>query len=443
MMNRRNFAQLAALAGLSVTIPISTRNLRAAEDAYGGPYYVLVNAGGGWDPRFMFDPTTDITQNRLYTEIGKIGNISFAPLTVPAPALDPDAVAPEYSPADILLSPEQFLQRHGKRLTVFNGVDMETNNHDAGTRAIWSGQLQEGYPSFGAMIAAEKAGTQPMAYMSAGGFDDTVGLVPLTRVGSVDILRNISYPNRYNPGDPEDLGTYHSEETWSRIQNMQAERLVQLRNGATLPRIQRSMADLQLARNSTGDLKKLVLPEKLVSLEGYDLRTLERSMQQAQIAISAFSSGIAASVNLDIGGFDTHGNHDRDQPDKIFNLLALVDYVIKEVEAASLTDRVVILVGSDFARGPQYNGPDENDGKDHWPIGSFLALGAGIEGDRVIGGTTAEQLPIGIDEASLATTEGGTVINAKHIHHSLRRLAGLDTLTQAYPLPGTELRLFG
>jgi len=438
-MKRRNFAKLAALAGLSVGLPMSARSLRAAEESYGGPYYILINAGGGWDPRFMFDPILDPEQNRRYTEIGTIGNINFAP--IPLPAADPTA---EYDPSDILFSNEQFLQKHGSRLLVINGVDMETNNHDAGSRAIWSGQLQEGYPSIGALLAAEKAGTQPMAYMSAGGFDDTVGLVPLTRVGSADTLRRIAYPNEVDPTNVDNTETYHSPATWGRIRQMQDERLSGLKSSSTLPRITQSVGDLQLARLSDSDLQKLSLPDELVSLDGYNLRGLQNSMQQAQIAVSAFASGIAGAVNLHVGGFDTHGNHDTDQPEQIANLLALIDFVSDEVAAAGLTDQTVILVGSDFARGPFYNGPNENDGKDHWPIGSFLAMGPGIEGNRVIGGTTNTQRPLAVDPDSLQTVEGdGTVINARHIHHAVRRLAGIENLDVQFPLPDEALPLFG
>ena len=126
-------------------------------------------------------------------------------------------------------------------------------------------------------------------------------------------------------------------------------------------------------------------------------------MQQAQIAVSAFSTGIAAAANMSLGGFDTHGDHDRDQPESIATLLSLVDFIVSQVEEAGLTKKVVILVGSDFARGPRYNGPRDNDGKDHWSIGSFLALGAGIEGDRVIGGTTEDQTPLKVDTSSLSS----------------------------------------
>ena len=51
--------------------------------------------------------------------------------------------------------------------SVLNGIDTSTNNHDAGSRTMWSGRLAEGYPSLAALIAANKGGGSPMATMAS------------------------------------------------------------------------------------------------------------------------------------------------------------------------------------------------------------------------------------------------------------------------------------
>ncbi len=55
------------------------------------------------------------------------------------------------------MSNTDFFTKYASRLLVLNGVDMATNNHDAGARATWSGRLPEGFPSFGALVAAARA----------------------------------------------------------------------------------------------------------------------------------------------------------------------------------------------------------------------------------------------------------------------------------------------
>lgn len=439
-MKRRNFLSMAALTGLSLTIPLSSRRARAQSSAYAGPYFVFVDASGGWDPRFLYDPTLDAAQNRLYTTIETAGAISYGPIPLNLDALDVD---PETGAADYLLTAGQFAARHGGRLTVINGVDMETNNHDAGSRAIWSGQLAEGYPSIGALIAAANAPELPMGFLSTGGYDATVGIVPLTRVADAGNMRRLAKPNLLDPTN-SDVEGYHGPATWGMIQQLQAERLAELAAVQHLPRAKTSMSELTLARANDDMLSALVIPEALIDAPYYG-GSLLRNMQQAQIAVSAFSSGIAACLNLSIGGFDTHGNHDTDQPARIVEVLTLVDFVLAELERAGLADRTYVFVGSDFARGPFYNGEQANDGKDHWPIGSFLALGPTIPGNRVIGATTPEQLARKVDPSTLAVVEGGGVkLTAAHIQGAIRRIAGAAELgDELFPLPGQALPLFG
>ena len=99
-MNRRQLLKISALCGLGATIPSLARETLAQGGGYAGPYWLFITAGGGWDPRFMFDPTLNVEQNRLYTEIGSVGNISFAPLPLnlddfglaPEPAAEPEVV---------------------------------------------------------------------------------------------------------------------------------------------------------------------------------------------------------------------------------------------------------------------------------------------------------------------------------------------------------------
>ena len=47
---------------------------------------------------------------------------------------------------------QAFFEKYASQLLCVNGIDMATNNHDGGTRHIWSGKLEEGHPSFGALV---------------------------------------------------------------------------------------------------------------------------------------------------------------------------------------------------------------------------------------------------------------------------------------------------
>lgn len=434
-MQRRRFLQAAAAAGLALTVPSVVRRVSAAEP-FTGPFWVQVHATGGWDPTLLFDPKLSADHTRAYSEVGRVGNISFAPTSIDLDAMNLSA---DYDYQDRLLSNEQFLNRHGRRITVINGIDTKTNNHESGTRSIWSGQTAEGYPSLGALVAATHGAELPMAYVSSGGYDATQGLVGLTRVSSVSALTRIARPNLMDPQDA-DGDRFHSPDTWQRISRFQRERIQRLQQGEGLVRPRAAMNALEMARAADGELAKLELPEELVTLPGSELNDLQRMMQQTQIAMHAFESGIGAAATLSIGGFDSHANNDRDQRRQLAKLLTGIDYLLSYAEGLGLQDRLYVMVGSDFARTP-YN--DQN-GKDHHPITSFFALGPNIPGDRVIGATTEDRLAFAVDQSSLQTvSSGGVTITPTTIQRALRRAAGVDTaLDAAFPLGGAELPLF-
>jgi uncharacterized protein (DUF1501 family) len=113
--------------------------------------------------------------------------------------------------------------------------------------------------------------------------------------------------------------------------------------------------------------------------------------------------------------------------------------------ATELGGNVVVVAASDFGRGPFYNGDGDGAGKDHWPVTSMFAMGPGIPGNRVVGGTTADQRARLVDPGSLAVVDGvdgvdGVRIRPEHVHHALRQVAGVDD--SLYPLPGNTLPLF-
>ncbi len=135
-----------------------------------GPFWVLVNAGGGWDPTSLCDPKgrrneeTPDPMNMYFTgDIGEAGRLRYAPVGNNA----------------------YFFDKYFRELLVINGIDSQTNGHSAGTRHTWSGRLPEGHPSFGALLAASTAPEKPMAMLTNGGYDFTAGLIGPSRVGYV------------------------------------------------------------------------------------------------------------------------------------------------------------------------------------------------------------------------------------------------------------------
>jgi uncharacterized protein (DUF1501 family) len=271
----------------------------------------------------------------------------------------------------------------------------------------------------------------------------TGSLVPLARVENPGTLAKIKAPNVIDPNNP-DSATYHTADTMNRIFAAQGARLAALQGRENLPVTRHAIEELLRARIGVGDLERLTLPPTLVELEGGGLDDLERMERQAQLALAGFQSGVAVSATINLGGFDTHANHDRDQARQITKLLAGIDFLISGAELAGIMDRMYIVVGSDFGRGPLYNSDRDNAGKDHWPITSMLVMGPGIPGDRVIGATDGGQRALAIDASSLAVAgDGGSPLVPETVHRALRRVAGIDGIAADYPLAGQDIALFG
>ncbi|MEO7327704.1 MAG: DUF1501 domain-containing protein [Minicystis sp.] len=450
-MNRRRFLKIAGLTGLAVVAPVGLRPGSAAPGKYQGPFWITVDAGGGWDPTLLCDPKGGIADdqksvNQSYTkgEIGSAGAFKYAPMSYTAAGVE-------------VITAKKFFDKHHGRLMALNGVDTTTNNHDAGSRTIWSGQLAEGYPSLAAMIAADAAAklALPMAYLSSGGYDATAGLISLTRIANVDSLQRIAYPNTIDPNNAES-SSYHSQATASRIAKVQSERLAALQKKQTLPTIAGGMGSLFLARESNDGLVALgeaLKGKEIVSIddfpdlaaipggERYRVDSLRQLVRQAEIAMIAFNAGVAVSANLSIGGFDTHNDNDNRQSAQLGQLLRGLDYIFTQLDIMGLADQTYVLVGSDFGRTPSYN--NEN-GKDHWNITSMLLSGPKIPKDKVIGSTDDGFVSKTLDATSLKEDAAGLRIESKHIHRALRKVAGLTdgALDKQFPLPGDDLPLF-
>lgn len=406
MMNRREFFKLASLAGLTVIPSLSIANgggyagAPALPAAYEGAFWIFVNAGGGWDPTLLCDPkgraneeAIDPVNMYFEDEILTAGNIEYAPIG--------------YN--------DVFFQKYYQDLLIINGIDMQTNGHDSGSRNTWSGRLAEGYPSLPALIAANFGPELPMSYLSFGGYDATAGLVARTRAGNVNALGRIAYPERVDPNDADNR--FHSVKAEELIEQARTGRHdVQLAS-ALLPAENRAMSAMFTAATGANELKLLqqYLPTELAN--DNEIR------RQAQVALAAYRAGICISVNLNTGGFDTHGDHDNQHIARMQSLLEGVDAVFEEAALQQVADNIIVVVGSDFGRTPHYN---DTNGKDHWSVTSMMLMGKGIGGNRVIGGTTADFQPRSINPSSLALDDGGVRIEPQHVHYELRKLAGVS-----------------
>ena len=149
--------------------------------------------------------------------------------------------------------------------------------------------------------------------------------------------------------------------------------------------------------------------------------------RQAQLTVLAFKTRVSVSADLWLGGFDTHASHDRDHGWLLGNLTDSVDYLWDYAEAHGIADRLVVVMGSDFGRTNFYN---SGDGKDHWPIGSFVIMEKNQSWtNRAIGVTDELHFAQKVNPETLERDDkNGTIIYPKHVHKALRSYLGVGIL---------------
>ena len=268
-----------------------------------------------------------------------------------------------------------FFQKYHDRTLVINGVDAQTNSHAVGILHNWSGRNAEGFPSMTALLAAQHSPDKPLAYLNFGGFAATQGVTRFTRLSDADRIQALAYTNHM---DNEEI---LRPDEWSSLQEYRARRIARLNEApGLLPRQARNRRHYAsaLSAAATEGLKRYA-----DALPGDD--QLERDVQyaydgdnfwnglrrQSQLTVLAFRTGVAVSADLYLGGFDTHRSNDAKQQWLLRALTESVDYLWEYAEIHGVADRLVVVMGSDFGRTNHYNAED---GKDHWPIGSFVVM---------------------------------------------------------------------
>lgn len=427
-MERRNFLRMMTGIGMAGVLPMSL--VRPALGATPTRFVITVSASGGWDPTALIDPKGNALRadglgavNKYSaSQIKTVGKLRYAPY--------PDGVTPPSTDSPGHL--DTFFAKHYSRLRVINGVDTQTNGHETGQRFVWSGRLEVGYPSIGALAAAPYA-SQPMAFISNGGYDFTADLVAPVRTAAATTFTALAYPNSQYPSDPALRSAgFFSTPSYAAVQEAREQRLLRLRVAEGLPERAAQMAKLETVRNSGVALDGLL---------AYLPATVSTGLKgQAEIAVAAFASGLAVSAGLNLGGFDTHDDHDADQATALTQLLEGVDHLWQQIVLRGLQDKVTVIIGSDFGRTPFYNTAA---GKDHWNITSVIAMGAGITGNTLIGETDASFEALKLSPSTLEPHSSGIVVTPKHLHRALRDFLRVPSdLDAMFPIPVEKLALF-
>lgn len=405
-MKRRDILKLAALAGASAVVPGVLSEVRAGPIGHTGPYWITIQAGWGWDPTLFCDPK-GAPVNATYdkAQIAKAGNIPYAPSN------ENDA----------------FFGKYASRLCVVNGIELSTHQIEAAFRQMWTGALEPGYPSLAALLAAGLGGGAPMPLISAGGFEETAGLVPRTRLVGAQPLdwESLTAPSA-------DMASLFSPMTETRIAQYRRERLKAKLATSLPPGIKSVIEAAEAAELSRPKLEqwKAHWPSPLSD---------DPSRALIQLTLAAFKAKLSVSANL--WWMLDPAVTDAAQVENFNDWTARFDVLMDEIEAFGLDNSVILVASSGGGRTPMYL---DEQMKGHWSVGSMLLLGPGIPGNRIIGGTDENLRGLPLDPSTLEPNPTGVRLRPAHIHRALRRLAGIEASAEAkaFPLDAEDLPLF-
>jgi hypothetical protein len=294
----------------------------------------------------------------------------------------------------------------GQDVLVVRGLNMGTTSHMAGAVYMDTGVLSNSgnvnAASIPSIVASESTATIPIIQLN-GGMDPKIdrGLlspVSVVRAQNLDLYRSM-YPESTEAMDQKMLilNYLNSSIERAKAKTGDYDRLKAVASAQS--KIQTQFAD------NVGS--KLALTNEDRTPFGVNApRTMNNGMRDAfALSLKLLKNNLVTCLNLGVGGFDTHAGQERAMQPIVESFDYLLGRFVAELKAANQLDNTLIVLYSDFGRTPKVN---NNNGRDHWPVGGALMIGGGILGGRVVGATDDNLRALSINRDSGAVETGGS-----------------------------------
>jgi len=408
---RRQFLRdgVSLCAGVSLASLLGVGTARAQSSYAPQRKLVWINMNGGWDILEVTDP--------------KVGSTSGIDMSYTWGEARPMAGAA----GDVRLG--RWMPRMaalGADMVVVRGIAMGTTSHMAGSVYMDTGILSNAgrvnAASIPSIVASESGATIPIIQLN-GGSDPQIdrGLlkpVSVVRAGNLDLYRSM-YPTAQDQIDRRVMMLDYLKSSLTRVSGETGsnDRLTALI--AAEEKIRGQLT------SNVGSRLQLSATDRAPFLANAPTR-LDRGMADAfALATKLVVGDLVTCINLGIGGFDTHANQTMRMEPIMANVDHLIATFVEQLRAAGKLDSTLIVLYTDFGRTPKVN---NSNGRDHWPVGSALMLGGGLQGSRVVGGTDDNLLALSADANSGAVSSSGVQIAPTHLGGAVLEL----TLGTAY-----------
>ena len=361
-------------------------------------FFIFIHAAGGWDITLWADPRNE---RKGLVEPASSDNTDIAALALwKSVALDGDTDTFEI--LDHRFGPgigPLFDKRD--RLTVINGLAMNTVSHPDGTTYSATGRHLAGGRAVAASvdvaIASERGAEQLLPAVAVQFPSAFVGerldrrAIPLRVASAGTIAKSLTRSDAYlDDGDRAAISAVLADEAAG------------LAGRSVFPEVYDRIASQHLAQPQLigGELEKAFAPKALADRYpqfDYKAKNLGAGALAAAFAVEAIRRDVVRCVGFALGGLDTHNQNYKQHAHTLQELFGTIATLVDLLDATPhphatgtrLSDRTHILVFSDFCRTPQINLAG---GRDHYPNNSALVISPRFRGGLTFGKSDFEQL---------------------------------------------------
>ncbi len=373
--------------------------------------FLFVNAEGGWDPLCVFAPMFDASGIEMEPEAEPWTSGPLRLVDHPARPLTRD-----------------FFARRSGQVALLNGVSTRSVNHETCQIVALTGSTSEDRPDWATLLGQADRDQTALPHL---------------------VVSGPAFPGPYGVFVSQARGLLQTTIDGTILQY--SDDPLPRPSGATSRVVDRFLAQRGAARAGLApdapmlvDYREALARARALTDASLELRLSsgEDFRSRLDTAVAALATGVCrcASVGTDFV-WDTHT--DNAQQSALFEgFFGDLDHLLDALattpgpEGTPLDESTVVVVGSEMARTPAFNGTG---GRDHWPFTSMLVLGPGIVGGRTLGGYSSLYTGVGVgSDGGLDPSQPGIVAEA--VGASLLVLGGLDPAEHLRgdvgPIPG-------
>lgn len=397
LLPRRRFLGSAAAALALGALALRPSRARAAGDP-AGRRFLFLHAEGGWDPLVTMAPLFD------------------------SPTIQMEDEAAPYSAGNLRLvdgpgrpSARAFFERHHADTLLLHGVSTRSVNHETCQRVALTGSTSDARADWATLLAAAERErfNLPHVVVSGPAFAGDDGVLVSRAEGRLQ--ETITGELLEDSDVPVDRMQDAAGRVVDGFLRRRAAAFGKAHEGA------RIAADYVEAQRRAVALTDARFEVELVS--GND------TLSRARTAVGALRDGVCRCATVGTGFlWDTHVDNSLQAGlfERFFSDLLAVLALLKatpDADGAPLAESTVVVVTSEMARTPAFNGTN---GRDHWPFTTMMMIGPGITGDRAVGGYTDLYGGIGADPTTGEPDPSRPGILADEVGATLLALGGVD-----------------